>query len=275
MTMRDDSELRVLERDLRMLAEPREGDESLRVAIRAQLTATPHPRRLRRPLGIRLTVGLTAVTAAAAVGVFAFVGTSGSGGPAIADAAIVHHALRAVTPPAHKILHVEVMGVQDGVRVMAESWQETSPPYAGRGIKGEVGHQGESADNGRTTFVYDPSTNTIYERPDAVPPTFTDPAALVRRELSNGRAQVAGPVVIAGARLYKLDLPHGLVAYVNVSNYRLRYLDDPQRGGGIVRLRVAAYQYLPMTAANRALLSVTAQHPSARIVQGSGGGLGK
>jgi xanthine dehydrogenase iron-sulfur cluster and FAD-binding subunit A len=43
----------------------------------------------------------------------------------------------------------------------------------------------------------------------------------------------------------------------------------------VVRLRVAAYEYLPMTATNRALLSVTAAHPGARIVAGSNATAGK
>ena len=65
--------------------------------------------------------------------------------------------------------------------------------------------------------------------------------------------------------LYKIDLPNGLVGYFNESNYRPRYLDDPQQNGSMVRLTVAAYEYLPMTQSNRKLLSVTAQHPNARI----------
>ena len=50
------------------------------------------------------------------------------------------------------------------------------------------------------------------------------------------------------------------------TDYMPRYLDDPQRDGGdVVRLRVATYEYLPLTPANRALLSISAQHPGARI----------
>ena len=148
--------------------------------------------------------------------------------------------------------------------VAAEVWQETSAPFASRGIKGPAGHQGEFADNGTTSFEYDPSTNTVYEQHDSSPPTFTDPIALIRQDLADNRAQAVGTVVIDGASLYRIDLPGGLVAYVDPSNYRPRYLDDPQRDGSTVRLRVATLEYLPMTASNRALLSVTAQHPTAR-----------
>ena len=46
---------------------------------------------------------------------------------------------------------------------------------------------------------------------------------------------------------------------------RPRYLDNPQGDGTVVRLRFAAYQYLPVSEANRAMLSIIAQHPSARV----------
>ena len=48
------------------------------------------------------------------------------------------------------------------------------------------------------------------------------------------------------------------MGYFDTSDYRPRYMDDPQRDGSVVRLRVVAYEYLPMTASTRALLSVTA-----------------
>jgi hypothetical protein len=266
MTMNDDSNLQLLQRDLRNLAEPGEQDERLRIALRATLAsaASPGP---RRPRAIRLALVCAAVAAtAAAIALVAIVGTTGSGAPATADAAIIHHALKAVTPPPNAILHVKVVGRQNGATVEGQTWQQTSPPYASRGVKGEPGRQGEFADDGTTSFEYNPDTNTIYERPDSSPPTFTDPVSQIRRELDTGRAQLAGTVVIGGASLYKIDLPNGLVGYFDGTNYRPRYLDDPQRDGTIVRLRVVAYEYLPMTKANRSLLSVAAQHPTARRV---------
>jgi hypothetical protein len=274
MTMHDDPDLRRLERDLSILAAPRERDEELRLALRAQLLAPPQRRAVRRRTPTRLALGSAAVAAAAALALLLVVGTAGSGGPAAADAAIIHHAVQAVTPPPDHILHTEVVGVQSGVPVMAESWQETSAPFASRGMKGEPGHQGEFGDDGRTSFEYDPSTNTIHEQPDSSAPTFADPLSQVRSELAGGQAQVAGTAVIDGVALYKVDLPHGLVGYFDQTDYHPRYLDDPQRDGSVIRLRIVAYEYLPMTAANRALLSVTAQHPSARIVAASNGGAG-
>jgi hypothetical protein len=142
-----------------------------------------------------------------------------------------------------------------------EVWRQTAPPYAGRAIKD---HE-EFSDNGGTSFLYDRSTNTIYERPDSSPrQPFTDPVARIRRELASGQAHVDGTVVIDGASLYKIDLTHGLVGYFDPRNYALRYVDN-SRGGPVMRLRVMVYKYLPMTSANRKLLSVAAEHPGARI----------
>jgi hypothetical protein len=273
MTMHDDSNLELLERDLTTLAAPREDDERLRLALRDQLATTLSrrpPRRRRSIRSIRYPLGAAVVTAAAAVGVVALVGTFGSNGPSIASAAIVHRALEAVTPPANSILHTEVVGVQNGVTVVGETWQETSPPYASRGLKGASGHTGEFADDGTNSFEYDPTTNTISEQPDTSKPTFADPVAQVRQELASGQAVATGTVTIGGVSLYKIDLPQGVVGYFATSDYRPRYLDDPQRDGSVVRLRVVAYQYLTLTPSTQALVSITAQHPRAQIVTGGG-----
>jgi hypothetical protein len=264
MASHEDSGLRLIERDLRKLAEPRKGDKQLERALREQLIAPPRPRRHPR-LSRRIALGSTAVAAAAAIAIVTFVATRGSNGPAEADAAIIHHAITAVTAPATRILHVKVVGVQGSTPIAGESWQQTSPPYASRYMKGEIGQQTEFCDNGTTSFQYDPATNTIYEQPDSSHPTFTNPISQIRQELASGQAQLAGTVVIGGASLYKIDLPNGLVGYFNENDYRPRYLDDPQQNGAAVRLMVAAYEYLPMTQPDRALLSVTAQHPKARI----------
>jgi hypothetical protein len=273
MTMHDDSNVRLLERDLKRLAEPREEDERIRVAVREQLGAKLNTRAPRWRLPMRIALGSTAVTAAAVtIALVTFVGTTESGGPSAADAAIIHHALDAVTPPANEILHLRVVGGHNGVPIAAESWQQTSAPYAARAVKGEVGHQGEFADNGTTSFQYDPSTNTIYEQPERPLTPFTDPVSQIRQELASGQATSVATVVIDGTSLFKIYLPHGMVGYFGTRDFRPRYLDDPQRDGSVLRLTIAAYEYLPMTPSNRALLSVTAQHPTARIVVSANGG---
>src|SRR5438105_423688 len=172
MMPHDDSDLRLLERDLGRIARPRDGDERIRLAVREQLAGRMRPRPRRR-LSVRIAIGSTALAGAtAAIALVVLVATNGSEGPAVANAAIVHHALKAVTPLRHKVLHVKVVGVQNGVPVMAETWQETSAPYAIRGIKGGGGHVGEFGDNGTTSFRYDAGSNTIYEHPDSSHLTF-------------------------------------------------------------------------------------------------------
>jgi hypothetical protein len=274
MATHDDQGLRLLERDLRTLAGPREGDKQLERALRDQLIAPHRPRRRPRISG-RILVGSGALAAAAASAIVAFVGTGGSSGPAEADAAVIHGALSAVTAPANRILHVKVIGVQGNTPIAGESWQETSPPYASRYMKGAVGHQTEFSDNGTTSFQYDPATGTIHKQPDSSRLTFTNPISQIRQELASGQAQLVGTVVIRGASLYKIDLPNGLVGYFNERDYRPRYLDDPQQSGPPVRLMVAAYAYLPMTQSNRALLSVTSQHRNAPIEASPGNKAGK
>jgi hypothetical protein len=260
MTMHDDLDLELLERDLRQLAEPREDDERIRLAVRAQLGARMRPPRRRRRVSRRIAVGASAFSAvaAAALVLVLVVGSSGSGGPSVADAAVIRHVLTAVTPPAGDMLHTEMAGVHGGVTFENEVWRQTAPPYAGRAIKDRE----EFSNDGTTAFEYDPATNTIYESPDSSSPTpFSDPIAKVRQGLASGQAEVDGTVVIEGASLYKVAMPDGTVGYFDTRNYAPRYVDVPQVG----RLRVVVYEYLPMTPANQKLLSVIAQHPSARI----------
>jgi hypothetical protein len=264
-----------LERDLKTLAEPQQADERLRLAIRAQLSEQLQPRQ-RRGLRPRLTFGAAAVAVAAiAVAIVALIGTGGSGGPAAADAAIINRAIRAISSPANSIVHVKETGVQDGTPVAAEWWQQTSPPYASRVIKGPVGQQSEGADNGTTSFHYDASANTIYENSDSSAATLIDPISIVRDELENGTAHVAGTVTIDGTSLYKIDLPNGVVGYFDRTNYRPMYLDNPQRDGSVVRVRVVTYEQLPMTPENEKLLSITARHPKAPVEPNPNQALGK
>jgi hypothetical protein len=254
-----------LEHDLKTLAEPQEADERLRLAIRAQL-ADRWQVRPRRRFRTRLALAGTAVAAAAvAVTIVALIGAGGSGGPASADAAIIHHAIRAITSPANVIVHVKETGTQDGKAVAAEWWQQTSPPYAIRLIKGPVDGQSEAADDGTTSSWYDASTNTIYQRPDSSSPTLIDPLSTVREELASGSSRVAGTVTIDGLSLYKIELPNGVIGYFDRTDYRPVYVDNPQRDGTVVRTRVITYEELPMTPQNEQLLSITAQHPRAPV----------
>jgi hypothetical protein len=250
-----------LERDLETLGQPREADELLRLAIRAQL----QEQMLVRPRRPRLAFGWAAVAAAAIAAVVALSWPGASAGPSAADAAIVRHALRAITSPANVIVHVKETGVQDGTPVAAEWWQQTSAPHALRMIKGFAGRQVEGANDGTTSFTYDAGANTVVQTPASSAPALVDPIAGVREQLERGGAQVAGTATIDGKAMYRIELSTGVVAYFATTDYRPMYLDNPQGDGSVVRTRVVTYEELPMTADNAKLLSVTAQHPDARV----------
>jgi hypothetical protein len=261
----DDSNLQQLEHDLRALAVAQPEDEALRFRLCEQLLPAA-PVRRRRKLSLRFTLpavaGVAAATAAVAI---ALIGTTSTGGPSAADAAILHRTLTAVTGPANRILHVKTIDVTDGTTFVGEWWQETSSPYASRGLKGPAGNLGEVADNGTTSYLYDASTNTIYERPDTAAPTFTDPVSLLRQQLANGQATVTGETTINGQPLYGIHLSTGITTYVAKGNYTPRYIDDPQPNGSTLRFTVVSYQYLANTPNTTQLLSITAQHPNATI----------
>jgi hypothetical protein len=261
----DDSNLQELEHDLRALALAQPDDEHLRLRLSEQLLPTAPAmkrRRLARRVALPATAGLAAAAAAVAI---ALIGTGSTGGPTAADAAILHRTLAAVTGPADEILHVRTVDTTDGTTFVGEWWQQTSSPYASRGTKGPLGHLGESADDGTTSYTYDPSTNTIYEHPDNGPATFTDPISLIRQQLANGQATVTGKTIIDGQALYGIRLSNGITTYVDKGSYTPRYIDDPQRNGPTLRFQVVIYQYLPNTRQNLRLLSITAQHPNATI----------
>jgi hypothetical protein len=96
-------------------------------------------------------------------------------------------------------------------------------------------------------------------------PALVDPIQDVRRQLARGGARVAGTTTIDGTTLYKVELPTGVVGYFDTTDYRPVYIDNPQHGGSVVRTRVVTYEELPMNSTNAKLLSVTAQHPDARV----------
>ncbi len=195
------------------------------------------------------------------------IGTSGSGGPASADAAIIQHAIRAMSLAGER--HRSRQGdrsAKDGTPVAVEWWQQTSPPYALRLIKGFDGRQSEGA-NRRNDVVL--GTTRARTRSTSVRirlhRRLIDPLSTVREQLASGSSQVAGTVTIDGLSLYKIELPNGVVGYFDRTDYRPEYVDNPQHDGSIVRTRVVTYEELPITPENEQLLSITEQHPRASV----------
>lgn len=261
----DDSGLATIERDLRDLAAPQPGDDRLRLALRAHLVEQVAPVRRRRPRVRAFVSAAAALATASAVAVAALVGAGGTGGPATAAAAVMRRTLAVVTPPGGTIVHVKTVQDQNGVEFVGEWWQESSPPYASRGVKGTVGHSAEFADDGTTSYMYDPTSNTLYEQPDSAPPTSQDPVSVIRQALASGDATVTGTTTIDGTALYAIALSNGVTAYVDESTYVPRYIDEPQRDGSTARLDVVTYEQLPATPQNVRALDLAAQHPDARV----------
>ena len=152
-----------------------------------------------------------------------------------------------------------------GTPISIEWWQETSPPYSLRAIKGPVGQPHEGASDGTTSFQYDAQTNTVIETTGVKSPTLFDPMAGIRKQLASGGAEVAGTATIDGVSLYKIELPTRVIAYFDTTDYRPMYLDNLQYDGSVVRTRVVTYDELPVTSQTEQLVSITAQHPDARI----------
>ena len=250
-----------LERDLTSLAEPHADDDRLRLSIRATLREQVRPAPRRRT---RLAFGFGAIAAATvAAAIVALIGTGGS-----SDAAILAHVVHASSPPANLVVHLKETGTQpDGTQVSAEWWQETNAPYAMRLIKGVSGQSNETSVDGTTESTYDAATNTVYQQPDSSPSALVDPIETMRAGLTDGTAHVAGTVTIGGRSLYKIELPNGVVGYFDKTSYRPVYIDNPQRDGSIVRTEVTAYDELPLNAQNEKLVSITEQHPGARVQQ--------
>jgi hypothetical protein len=230
----------------------------------------PGRRPRRRAPGRPALAAALAAAAVVAAGIVLIAGSFGGGDTPTAAAAIIRHTDAALSPPAHEILHTKVAG--DGF--VAEWWQLTSPPYSFVGDKGPVGSAlPEQAGDATTNSYYDTATNTIHLLPGGPAPEFNDPLAGVRRALDEGRARFLGSAQVDGIATYKIQFAdkHGftsqsLIAYVDQRTYRPVLLSDPQRGGGVVQLRVETLEYLPPTAANLASLSLTARHPNARVV---------
>jgi hypothetical protein len=132
-------------------------------------------------------------------------------------------------------------------------------------IKGPVGREGEGANDGTTSFLYDAGSNTVVKTAASSAPAMVDPMVGVREQLARGGAQVTGTAKIDGTTLYEIKLSTGVVGYFDTTDYRPMYLDNPQGDGSVVRTRVVTYEELPMTPATAKHLSVTAQHPDARV----------
>ncbi len=220
----------------------------------------------RRATGLGLAV---AGAAAAAVAVVALGGSAGSGGPALADAAIIHHIRAELTAPPGKILHEAATVTPTGGSPMQfELWAQTGDTGVYRVIK----YGSEASQSATQNETYDPSTHTVTVSP--LPPAVHarevarsgDPAVELKQMVNSGQA-TATQTTYDGTPAFELRVPasgdpnlNG-TAYVARSDYRPLEIDSTKG-----RIVVSTYEYLPATPANDALLAVTTAHPGATVV---------
>ncbi len=237
----------------------------LHAAIERDLARGTRSGRLKRRA---LALGVPA-TAAAATTATVLLTASGAPGPSLASAAIIHHVRAELTAaPPGSILHESAtVTLPDGSSMPFELWTRT-----GTGVYRVIKDGQEVSLSVTENEIYDPSTNTVTVSP--LPPAIhqsevsrgIDLAEELKRMIDSGQA-TATPTTYHGIPAYELTLnPPGDsslngTAYVAQSDYRP--LETDSTSGEVV---FSAYEHLPATPANDALLAVTSAHPGATVV---------
>ncbi|MBV9000696.1 MAG: hypothetical protein JO304_16665 [Solirubrobacterales bacterium] len=226
----------------------------------------------RRALALAVPASAAAATAATLL-----LSAGGGAGPSLADAAIIRHVRAELTAPAGKILHeAATVTLRDGSSSPFEVWEQTGGTGVYRVIKG-----GDEVSLSATqNEIYDPSTHTVTVSP--LPPAIHarevarsgDLAITLKQMLKSGQA-TATRTTFDGIPAFELRV-HASgdqflkgTAYVARNDYRPLEIDSTATGEKIV---FSAYEYMPATPANDALLAVTTAHPGVTIVnQGTNG----
>ena len=226
----------------------------------------------RRATGLGLAV---AGAAAAAIAVVALAGSAGSGGPALADAAIIHHIRAELTAPPGKILHeAATVTPTGGSQMQFELWAQTG----GTGVYRVIKYGSEASQSATQNETYDPSTHTVTVSP--LPPAIHarevadsgDAAVEIKQMVNSGQA-TATPTTHDGIPAFEIRVPpsgdpnlNG-TAYVARSDYRPLEINSTN-----LRIVFSTYEYLPATPANNALLAETTAHPGATVVHQTSNG---
>jgi hypothetical protein len=265
--------------------------------------AVPPPRRSARAAGARqiatgARVKLTAATVAAAAAVALAVVVIDGGTPAVqsASAKTISGALRAVTAPTGSILHIDATTTQITAGHPTYIWEQpvyeqVSPPYRTRTVEKRLPGTPAGTEGvigmGIVEQVYDPTNNTIYV--PAVPKPTPQPGAQtltpaqeqrlyepymaqyirsLRAKLASGAARVDGRATVHGRAAIKIRFAHSdEVDYVAADGSYVpieTIQGNPSTADGQLINVFHTFEYLPM-ADNAGLLSLTAQHPTARV----------
>ncbi len=243
----------------------------LHAAIERDLArGTRNGRMKRRALALSVPA-----TAAAATTAILLLTAGGASGPSLASAAIIRHVRAELAAPAGSILHESaIVTLPDGSSMHFELWTR-----AGTGVYRVIKFGQEVSLSDTQNEIYHPSTNTVTVSP--LPPAIHqrevsrggDPAAELKRMVESGQA-TATPTTYNGTPAYKLSVNSSSdtlldgTAYVARSDYHPLELDSAVHPGG--KAVFSAYEYLPATPANNALLAVTSAHPGATVVNQPG-----
>jgi len=253
------------------------GDRLIRTALdreiaRASRSAPGDVRKGRRRArrGLRRALALSvAATAAAATTAIVLLTAGGASGPSSASAAIIHHISAELTAPPGQIVHESAtVTFPDGSSMPFELWAQTG----GTGVYRVIKDGQEVSLSGTENEIYEPLTNTVTISP--LPPAIhqrevshgIDLADELKRMIDSGQA-TATPTTYNGIPAYELTLnPSGDTllngtAYVARSDYRPLETDSTS-----AKVVFSAYEHLPATPANEALLAVTSAHPGATVV---------
>jgi hypothetical protein len=201
--------------------------------------------------------------------------------------------LPSLTPGRGSILHIDVTTTEITPGHPAYAWrqelyEETSPPYLTRIIDKRLlgtlpGTEGVYGIG--TEQDYDPTNNTIYDPPMPKPPPGTrslTPAQedrmfepyeaqymrRLRAELASGKARAVGRATVDGRAAIKIkfagsdeiDYVAADRSYIPIETIH----GSPSSANGQTINVYHTFEFLP-AAGNAGLLSLTAQHPSARI----------
>ena len=239
----------------------------LHAAIERDLARGTRTRRLKRR-ALALSVPATAAVATTAT---VLLTAGGPSGPSLASAAIVRHVRAELIAPAGSILHESaIVTLPDGSSMRFELW--TRP---GTGVYRVIKFGQEVSLSDTKNEIYDASRNTVTVSP--LPPAIHqsevsrggDPAAELKRMVESGQA-TATPTTYNGTPAYELSVNSSSdpllngTAYVARSDYRPLELDSASHPGG--KAVFSAYEYLPATPANDALLAVTSAHPGVTVI---------
>lgn len=237
----------------------------LHAAIERDLARGTRTGRLKRR-ALALSVPATAAAATTAT---VLLTAGGAAGPSLASAAIIRHVRAELTASPGSILHESAtVTLPDGSSMPFELWAQTG----GTGVYRVIKDGQEVSLSDTENEIYDPSTNTVTVSP--LPPAIhqleaskgVDLADELKRMVDSGQA-TATPTTYHGMPAYELTLnPSGDTvlngtAYVAQSDYRPLETDSTS-----AKVVFSAYEYLPATPTNEALLAVTSAHPGATVV---------